>query len=287
MAYEGILYDKIDGNIARITMNRPERRNAQDDLMLEELQEASVEADLDESVLVIILAGAGKDFSAGHYQGVRGEEARGPVIGRAMATRLTGMEQRLKKEQYRDLNLGHCLRNVSKPTIAAVQGNCYGGGWIVAAMCDLIICSDDARFIDPLGKFGLSGSEILFHPYEIGFRRAKELLWTGDAMSAVEAKQVGMVSRVVARDRLEEEALALARRIATNPPVGISLIKRSINHAQDLMGERSAWEYHMLIHQLSHASDEAKKQKERIDQAVARGGAKEAMKTVRDAKYAE
>jgi enoyl-CoA hydratase len=149
-------------------------------------------------------------------------------------------------------------------------------------MCDLIVCSEDARFIDPLARVGPAGSEILFHPYDIGFRRAKEILWTADAITAQEAKQLGMVSRVVPKEKLEEETLALARRIAISPPVTVSLIKRCVNQAWDLMGQRDAWQYHMLIHQLSHASDESKKLAEDRKEAVARGGVKEMLRTVRD-----
>ncbi len=259
MAFERILYEKVDPDIVKITMNRPDKRNAQDWLMLEEIQDAFVEADLDEDVRVIVFAGAGKDFSAGHDQSGRGEDARGPMIGRAMATKLTGMERSLKREDYVDLNQGMTMRNVSKPTIAMVQGNCITGGWLVASMCDLIVASEDARFIDVLPRLlAFAGIEILFHPYDVGFRKAKEMLWTGDPISAQEAKQVGLVNRVVAREKLEEETLALARKIAMTPPVVASLVKRSINQAWDLMGQRNAWQYHMLAHQLSHASDEAK-----------------------------
>lgn len=282
MAYERVLYEVIEGNIARVTMNRPEKRNAQDSLLLEELEDAFMNADLDDAIRVIILAGTGKDFSAGHDQSGAGAAARGPLMGKALATKLTGMEGRLRKEDYRDLKQAQTMRNVSKPTIAMIQGNCFGGGWIVAAMCDLIVCSEDARFIDPLVKVGQAGSEILFHPYDIGFRRAKEIMWTGDALTAQEARQIGMVSRVVPREKLEEEALTLARRIAMSPPVAVSLIKRSINQAWDLMGQKNSWEYHMLSHQLSHASDEGLKLAEERKQAVSRGGVKEMLRTVRD-----
>ena len=259
MAYERILYEKIDTNIVKVTMNRPEKRNAQDHLMLEEMQDAFVRADLDEDVRVIILAGAGKDFSAGHDLSGKGEEARGPIIGKAMATKLTGMEMRLKHEDYIYFNQGLTIRNVSKPTIAMVQGNCIAGGWLNASMCDLIVASEDAQFMDPVITFSATAVEVLFHPYDLGFRKAKEVLWTCDSISAQEAKQLGFVSRVVPREKLEEETLALAHRIAMNNPVAVSLVKRSINHAWDEMGQRNAWQYHMLIHQLAHSSDAQKK----------------------------
>ena len=109
------------------------------------------------------------------------------------------------------------------------------------------------------------------------------MLWTGAPISAQEAKELGLVSRVVPRDKLEEETLALARRIATTEPVVASLIKRSLNYAWDEMGQRNAWEYHMLIHQLSHASDEAERLVEERAKAIEKGGVKEILRT-RDSK---
>lgn len=259
MSYERIIYQAVEPGIVKITLNRPERRNAQDHLMLEEIQDAFEQADLDEDVRVILLAGAGRDFSSGHDISGTGEKARGPIIGRALATKLTGLEGHLKKDDYIGTRLGHVLRDVSKPTIAMVQGNCVAAGWLVASMCDLIVASDDAQFSDPLARIGIAGSEILFHPYDMGFRKAKEMLWTGDAISAQEGKELGFVSRVVPRQELEQEALKLARKIASGPPVAASLIKRTINNAWDELGQSSAQRYHLLIHHLSFGSDEATK----------------------------
>ena len=276
MDFARILYEKVEPDIVKITMNRPEKRNAQDWLMLEELQDAFVEADLDEDIRVIILAGAGNDFCASHDVSGTGEDARGPMIGRAMATKLTGMEMRLKKEDYVDLKQGLAMRNVSKPTIAMVQGNAVSAGWQAASMCDLIMASEDAKFRDVLPiRMAFAGIEILFHPYDVGFRKAKEMLWTGKPISAQEAERLGLVNRVVPREKLEEETLALARQIATVGPVVASLIKRSINFAWDSMGQKEAWDYHMLIHQLAHASDEAKKFQEERAKAREKGGVKE------------
>ena len=285
MAYTRLLYERVDPDIVKITMNRPEKRNAEDHLMLEEMQDAFVEADLDEDVRVIIFAGAGKDFSAGHDMSGKGEPPRaGTIIGKALATKFTGMEERLKREDYIYLNQGLTMRNVSKPTIAMVQGNCMAGGWLNAAMCDLIVASEDAKFGDPVVRMTPAAVEILFHPYDVGFRKAKEILWTGDTISAQEGKDLGFVSQVVPKGKLEEETLALARRIAMNMPVAVSLVKRSINQAWDEMGQRNAWQYHHLIHQLSHASDERVRWNKFADDAKAKGGVKEFLK-MRDNKY--
>ena len=173
MDYKRILYEKIDTNIVKITMNRPEKRNAQDALMFSEMTDAFIEADLDEGVRVIIFAGAGKDFSAGHDMSGTGEPAReGSIMRAALDTKLTGMEMRLKREDYIYLNQAINIRNVSKPTIAMVQGNCIAGGWLTASMCDLIVASEDAQFIDPVVRMTPAAVEVLFHPYDVGFRMA-------------------------------------------------------------------------------------------------------------------
>ncbi|UCB43771.1 MAG: enoyl-CoA hydratase [Dehalococcoidales bacterium] len=287
MEYERILYEKVEPEIVKITMNRPEKRNAQDPLMFSEMTDAFIEADLDEEVRVIIFAGAGKDFSAGHDMSGQGHPAKeGTVMRKALDTELTGMEMRLKREDYVFLNQGINIRNVSKPTIAMVQGNCLAGGWLNASMCDLIMASEDAKFGDPVVRMTPAGVEILFHPYDVGFRKAKEMLWTGDPITAQEAKELGLVSKVVPREKLEEETLALAKRIALSPPVAVSLVKRSINFAQDEMGQRNAWQYHMLIHQLSHASDETRRWGEERAKAMQQGGLKEMLKE-RDSKFAQ
>ena len=285
MEYRRILYQEVEPGIVKIMMNRPEKRNAQDALMLSEMTDAFTRADLDEDVRVIIFGGVGKDFSAGHDLSGTGEAAHeGTVMRQALDTKLTGMEMRLKREDAVYLNQGLNMRNVSKPTIAMVQGNCIAGGLMDAAMMDLIVASEDAQFIDPVVRMTPAAAEILFHPYDFGFRRAKEILWTGDPISAQEAKQLGFVSRVVPREKLEEETLTLARRIAMNNPVAVSLVKRSINEAWDLMGQRDAFQYHMLIHQLSHASDEAARYSAERAEAMKAGGLKEALK-MRDAKF--
>ncbi len=291
MEYTRILVDTIDGNIVKITMNRPEMRNAQDDLMQWEMQQAFTEADMDEDIRVIILAGAGKDFSSGHDMsgmrkdgGKRHEAPDDSIIGRAVANKFTGMEHQLFREDEIYIKSHLNIRNLITPTIAMVQGNCLAGAWMTASMCDLIVAADDAQFGDPVVRMTPAAVEILFHPYDVGFRKAKEILWTGDTVPAEEAKHLGMVSRVVPREQLEEATLELARRIAMNMPVAVHLIKRSINHAWEEMGQRNAWMYHHLIHQLSHSSDEAKRWREERAKAAGKGGVREMLKA-RDGKF--
>lgn len=238
------------GAVALVTLNRPEVRNAQDTALILELDRAMRDADADPAVNVIVLAGAGKDFSAGHDLKAYVGEAPADEWHARRAT------PEGKFEHERKLYFEACLavRDLAKPTIAAVQGHCVAAGLMLAAMCDLIVAADDAVFSNPVLRMSGAGVELLVEPAELGVRKAKEFLWTGDEIDVQEAWRLGLVNRVVPRDRLLEEALALAERIARMPPVTVQNVKRSINHAQELAGWRHALEYHFMVHQFQHGT---------------------------------
>lgn len=128
---------------------------------------------------------------------------------------------------------------------------------MLACMCDIIIAAESTRIWYPsLCQTG-TGTEVMVLPFEISFRKAKEYLWTGDPIPIREAERLGMVNRVVADSQLEAETLRLAERIALTPPVAARLVKRSLNHMQDLMGMTAGLDYHFLIHQIGHATSES------------------------------
>jgi len=271
MALETTLYEKIDdGQIVKITMNRPEVLNAMDAALKEELFEAFQMAEFDEDVRVVILAGAGRSFSAGHDMSGKGRPSQHPY----MQTRLTGLEGSLRREQHIFVDINLSIRNLTKPVIAQVQGHCIAGALMVACMCDIIVASEDASFQNPVLRMTPGAAELLVEPWEMGVRRAKEFLFTGDPMDARRAYEVGLVNRVVPRDKLEEETLALARRIALMPPVTVSLVKRSLNRTLDIMGQANSFDYHLLIHEMSHHTDQAKQFAEERRKAMATGGLK-------------
>jgi enoyl-CoA hydratase len=143
-----------------------------------------------------------------------------------------------------------------KPTIAMVQGACVAGGLMLAWVCDLIVASEDAFFSDPVVRMGIPGVEYFAHPFEMHPRIAKEFLFLGDRMPAARAYQLGMVNRVVARDALEEESYALARRVGQMPRVGLMLTKQAINHAEELQGKRAAMDAAFGWHHFAHAHNE-------------------------------
>ncbi|MBI4297013.1 MAG: enoyl-CoA hydratase/isomerase family protein [Chloroflexi bacterium] len=255
--YERILYEIIEGNIAKVTMNRPEKLNAMDLLMQEEVEESFLRADADPNIRVILLAGAGKHWSAGHDYG--SNDRRMPKHKPGMPIERKGPEDGFLQEEIIFYKSALAMRNVTKPTIAMVQGACIASGWQDVCMCDLIIASEDAYFWNPMMRREACPTlEVLVEPYEMGFRKAKESIWLGLKVTAQEALKCGMVNRVVPRAQLEEETLSVARQIAEAPPIAIRLSKKVINHAWDLTGQRDAWDYDILAHNFAHWTNEAR-----------------------------
>ncbi|MEI2733986.1 MAG: enoyl-CoA hydratase [Rhodoblastus sp.] len=255
-AYSTILYETPADGVARVVMNRPEARNAQNLDMTYELNDAFDRAVADEDVKVIVLAGADPHFSAGHDLRDSGEKKLGrdfPVISTWGAFEATGAEGRYAREQEIYLQNTRRWRNLSKPTIAQVQGKCLAGGLMLAWACDLIVASEDATFCDPVVAMGVCGVEWFVHPWELGPRKAKELLWTGDSWTAQEARSFGMVNHVVARDQLAGFTLELAGKIAAKPTFAVKTVKEAINRTLDIQGQNSAIEQAFGLHHLCHA----------------------------------
>ncbi|MCH8892748.1 MAG: enoyl-CoA hydratase [Chloroflexi bacterium] len=244
MDYQTLLIDQ-DGAVLKITVNRPEVLNAQSRIMREEYDDALAQAAEDEAVHVVIVAGAGDHFSSGHDLGSPQERE-----DREKRPYPPGMPGRYKRSI--DQNLTNTLRwrEFPKPTIAQVQGVCIMGGLMLATSCDLIVAADNAKFADRTVRWGGPHVQYSSLPWEIGVRRAKEALFTGDWIEAEEALRLGMVNRVVPLAKLEEETMALAQRIALQDPFALRLAKMSINQMQDEMGFRvsitSAFQAHAL-----------------------------------------
>jgi enoyl-CoA hydratase len=222
-----VLYER-SGAVARVTMNRPEYRNAQSRVLLEELDAAFAEAMASHDVRVVVLFGAGEHWSSGHDIGTQEEladrEAR-PYPGGVV-----GVHQRSW-----DWNVDNTMRwrDLPKPTLAAVQGMCIYGGWMIASAMDLIVAAEDAMFVPGFFQYQAT-------PWDIGFRRAKDLLWEQGLVDAHQAHEIGFVANVVPRHELDAAAMTKAERIARLPPIMAQLVKRQINDAQDAMGFRAA-----------------------------------------------
>ena len=225
------------GAVRTITTNRPEVLNAQSRVLLEELDHAFQAAVDDNDVRVIILAGAGKHFSAGHDLGSPQEMEDQKKT--ALEPGFKGEYRRLWERFFENTMR---WRDLPKPTIAQVQGYCIMGGMMIASACDIIVASDDAQFADRAVKWGGSHVQYFSMPWDFGPRKTKEYLFTGDFISAAEAERAGLVNRVVPRDKLESETLALAQKIAERDPYALKLAKASVNETQDAQGWRQAME---------------------------------------------
>jgi enoyl-CoA hydratase len=253
---EVVRYDS-DGAIAVITMNRPEYRNAQNSAMTYALDAAFYRAADDDEVKVIVLAGAGKHFSAGHDIGTPDRDIDQSFDRKAGLwwdhVGKEGAESRYARES--EVYLGMCRRwrELPKPTIAMVQGACIAGALMLAWCCDLIVAADDAFFADPVVKMGIPGVEYFAHPFVMGPRFAKEFLFTGDRIGASRALELGMVNHVVPAAALEAETMALAGRIARMPRLGLALTKKAVNQVEDIMGLRSGMDSVFGLHHLAHA----------------------------------
>jgi len=259
--YRYIRYETLDdGVIARITLDRPRTRNAQNRGLLVELGDAFLRAEADDTVRVVILCGAGPMFSSGHDMGSReaiAERQPGPDQHPSVTvnggTRL-GTEARMLQEWHSFFENTRRWRNLRKITIASVQGAVYAAGLMLMWACDLIVAADDVSFADVVGtRLGMCGVEYFAHPWEFGPRKAKELLLTGDSISVDEAYRLGMVSKVFGVDSLEDETLAFARRIAQTNTMAALLIKESVNQSVDHMGFYNALNACFTIHQVNHA----------------------------------
>jgi enoyl-CoA hydratase len=254
--HDVVLYEVRD-TTAVITLNRPQYRNAQNSAVTYALDAAFQRATDDEAVAVIVLAGAGEHFSAGHDIGTPGRDIDTSFERKAVIwwdhVGKPGADSRYAREM--EVYLGMCRRwrELPKPTIAMVQGACIAGGLMLAWVCDLIVAADDAFFADPVVRMGIPGVEYFAHPWVLGPRFAKEMLFTGDRFSAARAYELGMVSRVVPRPDLADATFELAAKIARMPQFGLALAKRAVNQCEDQMGMRNGMDSVFGLHHVAHA----------------------------------
>lgn len=221
---------EVDGAVATITLDRPRYHNAQSWRLLDDLDAALARAMAAPEVKVVIVRGEGEHFSAGHDLGT--PEQIDDRQRRAVPD--AGVDE---YDNFRLYNLDYTLkwRNLPKPTIAMVRGYCIYGGWMIAAAMDLIFASPDALFLAGL-------VEYYSIPWDVGVRKAKELLFESRFITADEALAAGFVSRVIPADRLQEETMGYARRVAENSHMALRFAKLATNKAQDLMGYTNGME---------------------------------------------
>ena len=228
MDFKDIIY-AVDGPLGVITLNRPAYRNAQGYRMLDEIDQAFALAKADADVRVVIVRGAGGVFSTGHDLGTPEATEYREGLGAQ-----PGIERYDQFKRY-NLDLLVAWRNFPKPTIAMVEGYCIYAGWMLAAAMDVVFAAESAEF---LGGF----VEYNSIPWDIGVRRAKELVFESRFISADEAAKYGLVNRVVPLADLERETFAYARRVAENSPEALRMAKIQMNKAQDAQGFTNAVE---------------------------------------------
>jgi len=241
MAYDELIYSVENGNVAVITLNRPEAMNALTHKTHAELGEAIDEADQDDAIRVIVITGAGRGFCSG-------DDVKTIFLGGESSPEEAARRQRETHLGYlqgkRMIGGAQALLTINKPTIAAVNGAAVGYGCDTALLCDMRIASERARFGELFLRVGLIPDEAqIILPRLVGLAKAYELVLTTDIIDAEEALRIGLVNRVVPHEELMPAALELAARIASKPPISVRLAKEGIRRGLNIpVDEWKQWQ---------------------------------------------
>ena len=228
MGYSVVVVDSPAPQVRRVTMNRPEKRNALNHALRGQLIDALVRGDADPDVRVQIVRGAGSSFSAGYDLGGGNE-------GQELPFYTAGGDG----QWPRHVTTGWMgIWDLAKPVIAEVHGYCLAGGSELATGCDLVYCAEDAKIGYPAVRFGVP--DMHFHAWLVGMRMAMEMMLTGDSISGVEAAQLGWATRAFPADQLEARVLEVAQRVAQLPADVVQLNKRVVHRQMEMMGFRTA-----------------------------------------------
>ncbi len=241
--------------VAVISLNRDDKRNAQNNQMTYELNHCFDLAARDSDVKVIVLRAEGKHFSSGHDLRDRSSHQDFPQVFPQSPFTGEGQEGMMAHEEEVYFNMCWRWRNIPKPVIAAAQGKTIAGGLMLLWVADIIIAADDATFSDPVVAFGVNGVEYFGHPWELGARKAKELLFTGESITAQEAMTLGMVNKVVEAANLDLTTLQMAQTIAQRPGFALKLAKESVNQALEAQGQYTAMKAAFSLQHLGHANN--------------------------------
>ena len=240
MSYENILVE-TRGRVGLVTLNRPKALNALNDKLMDELGEALLAFDADEAIGAMVVTGSDKAFAAGADIGAMSTWSYMDVF----------------KSEYISRNW-ETIKRVRKPVIAAVSGYALGGGCELVMMCDIVIASETARFGQPEIKLGIipgaGGTQRL--PRSVGKAKAMDLVLSARMMDAREAESAGLVSRVVAADKVVEEAIATAGAIAGFSLPAVMMAKEAINRAYELPLSEGMLFERRLFHSLFATEDQ-------------------------------
>ena len=247
--YQTVIFEKVEDKICRLTLNRPEKLNAMSPRLLEELDDVLNVFEDDPDASVLIIRGAGRAFSAGYDLNAGSSSSPSPrkftvSMDRIMCQRLVSRWQR--------------LWSLPKPTIAQVHGFCLAGATEFVGHCDIVFASEDAQFSHPTKRqLGVLPSLSLW-PILMGPRKSKEYFFTGDSMTAQEALDWHLINRVYPRERLEEETLAYARRVAMVSVELLALHKAAVNRYLEVTGFRAAEQSSADIDVIAHNTEAVK-----------------------------
>jgi enoyl-CoA hydratase len=253
---ETIRYEVLDPGehgIARVTLDRPSTRNAQSKRMTYELDAAFMDAARRTDVKVIVFDADGPHFSSGHDLRDREAMTDFSTVGPHGGFDRDGQEGHMAWEAEVYFDMCWRWRNIPKPMIAAAQGKTIAGALMLLWVADIIVAADDALFSDPTVGMGVNGVEYFAHPWELGPRKAKELLFTGEWLTAAEAERLGMVNRVVPAAELHDTTMALAATIARRPSFALKLAKESVNQTLEAQGQYQALRAAFSMQHLAHA----------------------------------
>ena len=227
MEYTLILVDDPLPGVRRITLNRPEKRNALNHPIRSQLLDALQVGDADRDVRVQIIRGAGSCFSAGYD--LQGDPTHDMPFYTAGGD---GQWPRHQTDSWMS------IWDLAKPVIAQVHGYCLAGGSELATGCDLVYVAEDAQMGYPAVRFGVP--DMHFHSWLLGMRTAMEMMLTGDSLTGIECVEQGWANRAFPAEELEEQVLAVAARIAKMPPDMVQLNKRVVHRGMEVMGLRTA-----------------------------------------------
>lgn len=239
------------GPVRHLILNRPDARNAQSAALLRALLAAARDAADAPDVRVVVLEGLGPSFSAGH-------DLKEAVVNPEYRRNLETVEGRLWQELDLFVAPIEALRALRVPTVARVQGHCLAASLMLVGAVDLVVASEDATFASRVTRdMGAADVELPSLAWAIGERRAKQLLWTSEALDARAAQALGLVNWVVPADELDAKVEAVAAALLEVPREALALSKESLRFMEDRRGRADASAYHFLAHQLSHHTTDA------------------------------
>lgn len=260
-ALQTIRYEVVepgDHGIAVVTLDRPDSRNAQNKRMTYEMNAAFDDAARRSDVKVIVLQADGPHFCSGHDMRDTESHRDFDLVSTHGGYGREGQEGHMAWEEEVYFQMCWRWRNIPKPLIAAAQGKTIAGGLMLLWVADVIVAADDALFSDPVVGMGVNGVEYFAHPWEWGARKAKELLFTGDWVSAEEAHRLGMVNHVVPAAELRPFVMSMAGRMAQRPSFALKLAKESVNQTLEAQGQWTALRSAFSLQHLAHAHNRVK-----------------------------